>query len=114
VSRQATGLRAWVLQRITAVYLGVYTLYLVGCFIADPPASHGAWSAWVSGPVASLAAMFFFLSLLLHAWIGIRDILIDYVHPFLPRLALLTLFGAGLVACGLWALKVIINSGAVA
>lgn len=114
MSRQATGLRAWVLQRITATYIGLYTLYMLGHFILDPPASHAAWKAFIAGPVASLGAMFFFLSLLLHAWIGMRDILIDYVHPFVPRLGLLTLIGAGLVACGLWALKVIILAGTLA
>lgn len=114
MSRQASGLRAWVLQRISAVYIALYTLYMAAHFILDPPASHAAWKAFISGPAASLGAMFFFLAVLLHAWIGMRDILIDYVHPFVPRLGLLTLIGAALVACGLWAVKVIILAGTIA
>ena len=101
------------LQRITAVYIGIYILYMLGHFIVDAPASYEVWRTWISGPVASLGAMLFFLSVLLHAWIGMRDILIDYVHPFVPRVGLLTLIGIALVACGLWAVKVIIIAGAI-
>ena len=48
------------------------------------------------------------VALLLHAWVGIRDVLIDYVPPLAARLTLLTLFGLGFVASGIWALQVIL------
>ena len=65
MSRQASGLRAWAMQRITAAYIGIYMLYMLVHFITDAPASHEAWRAWISGPVASLGAMIFFLSVFL-------------------------------------------------
>jgi succinate dehydrogenase / fumarate reductase membrane anchor subunit len=106
MSRGATGLRAWILQRITAIYLGVFILLFGGRLLFNPPASHAVWSDWVTSPWVSVALLLFFLSLLIHAWVGIRDILMDYVHPLTARITLLTLTGIGLLGCGFWAVQV--------
>ncbi|PLY15577.1 MAG: succinate dehydrogenase, hydrophobic membrane anchor protein [Sedimenticola sp.] len=107
MSRQASGLRAWVLQRISAAYIGLYIIYATGHFIINPPQSHADWKAWVADPLVAFALSLFFALLLVHAWVGIRDVLIDYVKPIMARVALLTLFGLGFLGCGLWAAKVI-------
>jgi succinate dehydrogenase / fumarate reductase membrane anchor subunit len=62
----------------------------------------------VAHPLVSLATLLFFASLLLHAWVGIRDVIIDYVHPTAIRVSVLTVIGFGLVGCAAWALKIII------
>ncbi|WP_347338030.1 succinate dehydrogenase, hydrophobic membrane anchor protein [Chromatium okenii] len=49
--------------------------------------------------------------LLAHAWVGIRDVLIDYVHQLALRLSLLMLFGFIFIASGLWLFKAIITAG---
>ncbi|HEC15136.1 MAG TPA: succinate dehydrogenase, hydrophobic membrane anchor protein [Sedimenticola sp.] len=106
--RRAAGLRAWVVQRLSAIYLGLFFVYLIGCFVFAPPASHEAWRSWVAHPYISMALLLFFLSLLLHAWVGVRNVLIDYVKPFGLRLVLLALTGLALIACGAWGLQVVI------
>jgi succinate dehydrogenase / fumarate reductase membrane anchor subunit len=108
VSRGATGLRAWVLQRITALYLGLFWLYLLAHFLIEPPAGFSQWRAWVSRPEVAVGLLMGVLALLLHAWVGVRDVLIDYVRSSGTRIALLGLLGTGLVACGLWFLRVIL------
>ena len=112
MSRKASGLRAWILQRLTAVYMALFAIYAALLWLPAPPASHAVWSAWVANPWVGIAILLFFLALLLHAWIGIRDVLIDYVRPIGARLALLTLFGLGLLGCGLWVLRVVLMAGA--
>jgi succinate dehydrogenase / fumarate reductase membrane anchor subunit len=107
VSRTATGLRAWVVQRISAVYLALFFVYLVVQWIAAPPADYAAWRAWLGHPVMNVASSLFVIALLLHAWVGLRDILIDYVHPTALRVSLLASVGLGLLACGLWAAAVL-------
>jgi succinate dehydrogenase / fumarate reductase membrane anchor subunit len=111
MSRQASGLRAWVLQRVTAVFLLLFLPYLLLTFASDPPADHAAWAGWVGRPSVSIALMLFVASLLLHAWVGVRDAVIDYVHPIAARVTVLALFAFGLVACGLWALKAVVLAG---
>ena len=107
MSRTATGLRAWVVQRATAIYLGVFFVYLIGHWLVAPPADYAAWRAWVGHPVMNVAAVLFVLALLLHAWVGMRDILIDYLHPTALRVGLLGVIGLGLIACALWAATVL-------
>ena len=107
MSRRATGLRAWILQRITALYLALYTLFLIGLFLLDPPESYDAWRTWFATPWTSVPLLLYALAILLHAWVGIRDVLIDYVHPLMLRLLLLTLFGLGLIGSGLWVMRVV-------
>lgn len=103
----ATGLRAWVYQRISAIYLAVFFLYLIVHFLVDAPAGYDEWRAWMAQPVISIGAYLFFVSLMLHAWVGVRDVLIDYVHPATIRLTLLFFIGFGLIACAMWAIQVI-------
>ena len=107
----ATGLRAWALQRVSAIYLAGFFVYLLHYFAAAPAADYAAWRAWVAQPAVAVTMELGFLSLLIHAWVGVRDILIDYVHPPPIRLSLLFQFGFALAACGLWALQVIIQAG---
>ena len=114
MSRQASGLQAWALQRVSAVYLGLYIIYIIGYLGFNPPLSHAEWSAYIAHPVAAIALLIFFISLMIHAWVGIRDILIDYVHSIMARVILLTLFGTGFVGCGLWIAKVTFLAGTIA
>ncbi len=109
-SRRVSGMQAWALQRITALYLALYISYMIGLFIFAPPASYDAWRFWVAQPHVSMAMLLFFGSLLFHAWVGIRNILIDYIKPFALRLTLLVLTGLGLLACGVWSLEVVISA----
>ena len=107
-SRRAAGLRAWTLQRISAIYLGLFFIYLLSHFIASPPASYEEWRLWVADPRVTMGLLLFFLFLLFHAWVGVRNVLIDYIHPFGLRVTLLTLVGMGLIACGAWGLEIVI------
>lgn len=111
MSRQASGLIAWVTQRATSVYLAGCLVYLALRFLLNPPPDHAALVAWVSEPLVALALLLMVPLLLAHAWVGIRDVLLDYVHWLWPRIGLLTLFAFIFVASGLWAVKAIIVAG---
>jgi succinate dehydrogenase / fumarate reductase membrane anchor subunit len=107
MSRQASGLRAWVFQRATAVYLLLFFPYLMAV-LAAPPEGYEGWVAWLGGPWVSIAFLLFVAALLMHVWVGVRDAVIDYVHPIGARVTVLTLLAFGLFACGIWALKVVV------
>jgi succinate dehydrogenase / fumarate reductase membrane anchor subunit len=108
MSRRASGLRAWFLQRATAVYLLLFTLYALQHLIFHAPEGYAAWRGWVGQPPVALGMLLFFISLLLHAWVGIRDLVIDYVHPTAVRVSLLTAVGFLLVGCAVWSLRIIL------
>jgi succinate dehydrogenase / fumarate reductase membrane anchor subunit len=105
MTRRASGFRAWMFQRITAVYLALYTLFLLGLFLFYPPASYVEWKGLVANPTFNISLMFCVFFLLLHAWVGVRDIIIDYVHPLLIRVVVLTVMALMLIGSGLWTAK---------
>lgn len=108
-----TGLRAWVLQRASAVYLLLFVLFMPVVVICKKLDSVDAWQAFVYSPAITITWILFFASLFLHAWVGIRDVLIDYVHSFAIRALLLSLLVIYIVAMMVWVLKILlINMGA--
>ena len=111
MSRQASGLQAWVVQRATAVYLGIVAVYLLIHFTVNAPSDFAAFHGWLSRPLVSGALLLFIPVLLAHAWVGVRDVLMDYVHPLGIRVVLLTLFALMLIASGLWMFKAIVTAG---
>jgi succinate dehydrogenase / fumarate reductase membrane anchor subunit len=62
-------------------------------------------------PSMSAPTLLLFAFLLLHAWVGMRDIVMDYVHPFKWRLTVLSLIAGGLIAMGAWLLVVLVRAG---
>jgi succinate dehydrogenase / fumarate reductase membrane anchor subunit len=103
-----TGLRPWMLQRLTAVAMLAFLLYVGLHFLFVPTGGYEAWHAWARSPIVSVCAAAFFGALLLHAWIGLRDVLMDYVKPLALRITLLSVVAIGLGAFGLWVLHIFI------
>jgi succinate dehydrogenase / fumarate reductase membrane anchor subunit len=108
VSWRASGLHAWVLQRVSAVVLAVFSVLLLTMLLLSPPASFSDWRDWVTTPWVSIGFSLYIVAVLLHAWVGIRDVLIDYVHPLGLRLLLLSLFGLLFIGSGIWSLQAIL------
>jgi succinate dehydrogenase / fumarate reductase, membrane anchor subunit len=82
------GLRDWLAQRITAVIMAVYTLIVAAVFLKGSPFTYDAWKALFAQGWMRVATLLFAVSLAWHAWVGVRDILMDYVKPDGLRLAL--------------------------
>jgi succinate dehydrogenase / fumarate reductase membrane anchor subunit len=73
---------------------------------------YNAWRSLLAEPVMTLMWALFFLALTVHAWVGVRDILIDYVNGLVLRLSLLAIAAVSLVIMLFWALGVLLlNSG---
>jgi succinate dehydrogenase / fumarate reductase membrane anchor subunit len=100
-------LRAWLVQRVSAVYLLLFIVFLAGHFLLDPPRDFDAWRGWVAQPWVGVAIMSGFVALLLHAWVGVRDVILDYVQPMALRVPALSLLGVGLIAIGLWMVRLL-------
>ena len=112
MSRPTHGLRDWLLQRLTAIYLGIFLIYLLLHFLQQPQHTYQQWHDWVTQPAMIIAAVLFILALLVHGWVGMRDVVLDYVHAIGLRLFILSLIGLTLIACGLWALRVLLQATA--
>lgn len=102
-----TGLRAWLVQRASAVYMLFFIVFFLVHFAVDPPHSWPAWNAWMMSSSVSIATAVFFAALLAHAWVGLRDVILDYIHPMVFRVCLLVLLGFALTAVGAWIVRIL-------
>lgn len=105
------GLRPWVIQRVSAVYLLLFILYVAYClFTADQVWAYAAWKDWLYNPFNTTAVGIFVIALLFHAWIGMRDVVLDYVHNIMLRIFILALLMGVLIASGLWVFRILLLS----
>ena len=82
------GMRDWLAQRITAAIMAVYTLIVIAVVMLNLPLKYEGWKALFAQGAMRVATLLFALCLAWHAWVGVRDILMDYVQHDGLRLAL--------------------------
>jgi succinate dehydrogenase / fumarate reductase membrane anchor subunit len=82
------GTSDWLAQRITAVVMVVYTLILLFVFFQNAPLNYGVWKDLFAAGWMRVATLLFAVSLTWHAWVGVRDILMDYLQHDGLRLTL--------------------------
>ncbi|MCK5387146.1 MAG: succinate dehydrogenase, hydrophobic membrane anchor protein [Gammaproteobacteria bacterium] len=109
MSFQAQGMRAWLLQRLTAIYIAVYSLSLTIWIVTNFPVNYSSWYSVFSHPIMLIATVIFYLSLFIHAWVGMRDILVDYAKPSSVRFILLTALALFLTVMTTWLLLIVIS-----
>jgi len=100
------GLFDWLLQRITAVVILAYALLLGGLWLAAAPGYDG-WAGLFAPLSMKVASVLAFAALAFHAWVGVRDIWMDYVKPTGLRLALHLATILMLAACLVWAAQIL-------
>ncbi|KAI3589926.1 MULTISPECIES: succinate dehydrogenase, hydrophobic membrane anchor protein [Burkholderiaceae] len=101
------GLKDWLAQRVTAVIMVVFTVVLAVVYLAFGNPSYEGWSGLFANQWMKLLTFLTILSLLFHAWIGIRDIWMDYVKPMAVRLVLQVLTILWLVGCAGYAAQIL-------
>lgn len=101
------GLKDWLAQRITAVVMAVYIFALAGILLVCPPQHYGDWRTLFENQSMRVATFVFFISLFWHAWVGVRNILMDYAKPTALRLGLEMLAILVLVAYAGWATQIL-------
>ena len=82
------GLRDWLAQRITAAIMAVYSVILLVVLVGGAPITYAVWKDLFAQGWMRVATLLFAISLAWHGWVGMRDILMDYVQPAGLRLAL--------------------------
>jgi succinate dehydrogenase / fumarate reductase membrane anchor subunit len=93
------GLTEWLLQRITAVIMVIFTVLFLGVYLVYGNASYEGWASLFANQFIKIVTFLTLLSLFYHAWVGIRDIWMDYIASAGLRLALQTFTVLWLVGC---------------
>ena len=101
------GLKDWIAQRATAVLMAVYTVIMTAVLLALRPNTFEAWRNVFANGFIKFITFLFFVSLFYHAWIGVRDIWMDYIKPTGLRLTLHVLTVVALVGYTGWAAAIL-------
>jgi succinate dehydrogenase / fumarate reductase, membrane anchor subunit len=101
------GLRDWLAQRVTAVLMALFTVVLLAQVIFGEPLSYYKWAGIFSHQWMKTLTFVVIIALLYHAWVGVRDIWMDYIKPVGVRLALQVFSIVWLVGCAGWAIQVL-------
>ncbi|MFW9594735.1 MAG: succinate dehydrogenase, hydrophobic membrane anchor protein [Macromonas sp.] len=102
------GLRDWLVQRVTASLMALFTVVLLlQVLTTSGPINYEAWAGIFASQWMKFLTFGLIVSLAWHAWIGVRDIWMDYVKPVGLRLALHVFTIVWLVGCAGWAFSVL-------
>lgn len=101
------GLREWIIQRLSAILMAIYSIGLVLYVVFTPGLSFAEWHSLFSHVWMKVITMMVLFGLLFHAWIGMWTIYTDYVKPFVIRCILNTLTILMLAACFFWGVMIL-------
>jgi succinate dehydrogenase / fumarate reductase, membrane anchor subunit len=101
------GMRDWLSQRVTATLMAIFTIVLLVQVLMPGELGYDRWAGIFAAQWMKLLTLVVFIALAWHAWVGVRDIWMDYVKPVGIRLALHVFTLVWLVGCTDWAFSVL-------
>ena len=101
------GSRDWLSQRVTAVLMALFTVVLVVQVLLPGELGYYKWAGIFAPQWMKFLTFVVIVALAWHAWVGVRDIWMDYVKPAGLRLALQVFTIVWLLGCAGWAIQVI-------
>ena len=102
------GVRDWLVQRVTAAIIVLFTLALIlSVLLTSGPLNYDSWAGIFAPQWMKFLTFVTVLALSWHAWVGVRDIWMDYIKPAGLRLALHVFTIAWLAGCAGWAIQVL-------
>lgn len=107
--RLFSGQRAFVLQRLSALALLAFLAAGALRLAFGAQISIAQWQAWSAQPFGAILLLALVAAVLAHAWIGIRDVALDYIKPVPLRLMFLAAAAAGLTLLAAWTLLIVVS-----
>ena len=101
------GLRDWLSQRVTAALMALFTLAVIVQVLLPGEMGYDKWAGIFSRQWMKVLTFVVIVALLVHVWVGMRDIWMDYVKPVGARLAGQVFTIVWLVGCAGWAIQVL-------
>ncbi len=101
------GLRDWLIQRVSALVMVIYSVSLAGYLLLQNHLDYDVWTGLFANLAMRTFSLLFLLALFYHAWIGIRDIVMDYVKLASMRLVIHTLVVLALIVYTIWSVQIL-------
>ena len=104
-----SGQRAFLVQRFSALVLLAFAVAGALRLVLGAPATLAQWQDWAAQPLAAATVALLAAALFAHAWVGIRDVALDYIHPLALRLSVLAAAAAGLLLLAGWTALILVS-----
>ena len=101
------GLRDWLAQRVTAVVMAVYTLLMLAVLLSLPRLDYWHWKSLWELAIVRYATVIFLFCVHYHAWVGVRNIFMDYIKDTGLRLVLYAMTLGALIAYAAWSVHIL-------
>jgi len=101
------GVTDWLKQRVTAVILVIYLLLFPALLLTHQPLDVDSWCGIFHPLWFKIFSIIAFLSVLVHAWVGMWTIFTDYIHLWSLRLILIWVMGLALFAYFIWFIQIL-------
>lgn len=104
-----SGMKAWLIQRFSGIYIGVFAVVMALIVWTHQPLDYAQWVALFAQPWLQISLSLFTVALLFHAWIGLRDVILDYIHPIWIKMLVMSAVVLMLLASGFWFLRALLQ-----
>jgi succinate dehydrogenase / fumarate reductase membrane anchor subunit len=102
LTKKYPGMRLWLAQRLSAVVMAVYLVIFALLLLLKQPVGYEGWLELMSPLWWRLFTLLFFISLVMHAWLGVRDVFKDYIFNIKLRAVMQILVDVLLIVYLLW------------
>ena len=99
------GMRDWLMQRVSAVLMLAFTAIVILSSVFSNAKGYQWWAGLIASPWMQALTFATLVGLTWHAWVGMRDIWMDYVKHAGLRLALHVLTIAWMLGCLTYAIR---------
>ena len=82
------GVHDYILVRASAIVITLYIIYMIGFFAVTGDLTYEVWSGFFASAFTKVFTLLTLFSILIHAWIGMWQVLTDYVKHVALRLML--------------------------
>lgn len=101
------GLYDWMMQRVSAVILALYTVFILGFMFLNPDLNYAQWSAFFEQTYVRIFTLLALLSFGAHAWVGLWTISTDYIKATVYRFLFQMLSGLIMFAYVVWGVQIL-------
>lgn len=102
-----SGLYDWMMQRVSAVVLSLYTIFIIGYLLLHPDLTFAQWSALFETIWMRIFTLLTLFSIGIHSWIGLWSISTDYLKATGVRFFFQSLCGLAMFIYMIWGIQVL-------
>jgi succinate dehydrogenase / fumarate reductase, membrane anchor subunit len=106
-SLTGNGLKDWLIQRATAIYFTLYSIYLIAYLLSHPHLNYEQWHALFHCAWFQIATVVALIALSFHSWVGIWTVTTDYLKNTWLRVLLQMLVVLWLLGQFIWGLMIV-------